>query len=176
MGFDDKTIEVETTKFLGLLIDSNLNWKTHIQYIIPILSSACFAMRTVTSIMKIETLKLVYFAYFHSIMSYGIIFWGNSTDRKKVFYIQKRIIRIMSGAKRRASCRELFNKFNILPLASEFLLSLSSCVVDNVEKFQTNSEVQDTDITSMSQILTSVNIKKEFTNLELSYSIIFKLM
>jgi hypothetical protein len=41
MGFDDKTIEeVETTKFLGLQIDSNLNWKTHIQYIIPKLSSA----------------------------------------------------------------------------------------------------------------------------------------
>jgi hypothetical protein len=74
--------------------------------------------------MKIETLKLGYFAYFHSIMSYGIIFWGNSTDSKKVIYIQKRIIRIMAGAKRRASCRELFKKCNSLPLASEFLLSL----------------------------------------------------
>jgi hypothetical protein len=72
-------------------------------------------------------------------MSYGIIFWGNSTDSKKVFYIQKRIIRIMAGAKRRASCRELFKKFNILPLASEFLLSILSFVVDNMEKFQTNS-------------------------------------
>jgi hypothetical protein len=33
-------------------------------------------------------------------MSYGIIFWGNSTDSKKVFYIQKKIIRIMAGTKR----------------------------------------------------------------------------
>jgi hypothetical protein len=87
------------------------------------------------------TLKLVYFAYFHSIISYGIIFWGNSTDSKKVFYIKKRIIRIMAGAKRRASYRELFKKFNVLPLASEFLLSLLSFVVDNMEKFQTNSAI-----------------------------------
>jgi hypothetical protein len=88
MGSDDNTIEeVETTKFLGLQIDSNFNWKTHIQYIIPKLSSAFSAMRTVTSLMKTETLKLVYFAYFHSIMSYGITFWGNLTDSKKVFYI-----------------------------------------------------------------------------------------
>jgi hypothetical protein len=43
------------------------------------------AMRTITSLMKTETLKLVYFAYFHSIMSYDIIFWGNATDGKKVF-------------------------------------------------------------------------------------------
>jgi hypothetical protein len=98
-------------------------------------------MRTITSLMKTETLKLVYFAYFHSIMSYVIIFWGNSTDSKKVFYIQQKIIRIMEGTKRRASCRELFKKFNILPLASEFLLSLLSFLVDNIEKFQTNSDI-----------------------------------
>jgi hypothetical protein len=142
IGYVDKTIEeVETTKFLGLQVDSNLNWKTHIQYITPKLSSAYFAMRTITSLMKTENLKLVYFAYFHSIMSYGIIFWGNSTDCKKVFCIQEKIIRIMAGTKRRASCRELFKKFNILPLASEFLVSLSSFVVENTETFQTNADI-----------------------------------
>jgi hypothetical protein len=36
----------------------------------------------------------------------------------------------MAAAKRRASCRELLKKFNILPLASKFLLS-SSFVVDS---------------------------------------------
>jgi hypothetical protein len=43
----------------------------------------------------------------------------------------------MAGVKRRVPCKELFKKFNILPLASEFLLSLLSFVVDNMEKFQT---------------------------------------
>jgi hypothetical protein len=74
-------------------------------------------------------------------MSHGIIFWGNSTDSKKVSYIQKKIIRIMADTKRRASFRELFKKFNILPLASEILLSLLSCVVDIIETFQTNSDI-----------------------------------
>jgi hypothetical protein len=45
IGFDNKLIEeVEANKFLGLQIDNNLNWKKHIEYIIPKLSSACFAM------------------------------------------------------------------------------------------------------------------------------------
>jgi hypothetical protein len=45
---DDKTIaEVLTTRFLGLETDDNVNWKKYIEYIIPKLSSACFAMRTV---------------------------------------------------------------------------------------------------------------------------------
>jgi hypothetical protein len=73
--------------------------------------------------MKTETLELVYFDYFHSIMSYGIIFCGNSTDSKTVFYMQKKIIRILAGIERIASFRELFMKFNIFPLASKFLLS-----------------------------------------------------
>jgi hypothetical protein len=50
-------------------------------------------------------------------------------------------IRIMAGANRRACCRELFKKFNVLSLASEFLLSLLSSVVDNMEKFQINSDI-----------------------------------
>jgi hypothetical protein len=37
--------------------------------------------------------------------------------------------------------RELFKKLNILLLASEFLLSLLSFIVDNMEKFQTNSDI-----------------------------------
>jgi hypothetical protein len=93
-------------------------------------------MRTVTSLMKTEALKLVYFAYFYSIMSYRIFFGENSTDSKKAFCIQKRIFRIMAGTRRRASYIELFKKFNVLPLASEVLFSLLSFVVDNRENFK----------------------------------------
>jgi hypothetical protein len=74
-------------------------------------------------------------------MSYGIIFGGNSTDSKNYFTSKNTIIRIMAATKRIASCRELLKKFNILPLASEFLLSLLSFVVDNMKKFQTNSHI-----------------------------------
>jgi hypothetical protein len=75
-------------------------------------------------------------------MSYGVIFWGNSTDSIRVFIVQKKIIKVMAGVKRRVSCRELFkNLIHYTPLASEFLLSLLSFGVDNMEKFQTNSDI-----------------------------------
>jgi hypothetical protein len=32
-------------------------------------------------------------------MKYGIIFWGNSPDAKKIFLLQKRFVRIMMGMK-----------------------------------------------------------------------------
>jgi hypothetical protein len=66
MMFDYKIAEGETSKFFGLQIESNLNWKKHDH--IAKLSLMCFATGTVTSLMRM--LKLIYFAYFHFIMSY----------------------------------------------------------------------------------------------------------
>jgi hypothetical protein len=37
-------------------------------------------------------------ADFHSITIYGIIFWENLTDIRKVFYTQKKTVRITAGA------------------------------------------------------------------------------
>jgi hypothetical protein len=77
-------------KFLGLEIDKFLNWKTHVKLILPKLGNACFAIRNTKLCSNIETLRMIYHAYFHSIMKYGIIFWGNSPDVKKVFLLQKK--------------------------------------------------------------------------------------
>jgi hypothetical protein len=55
IAYENKTVEeILRTKFLGLQIDNNLNWKKHIEYIIPKLSSTCFAMRTVTPLLKVR--------------------------------------------------------------------------------------------------------------------------
>jgi hypothetical protein len=42
------------------------------------MNSACYAVRTVKGFMSHETLKMIYFAYVHSIMEYGIILGGNT--------------------------------------------------------------------------------------------------
>jgi len=47
---------------------------------------------------------MIYFAYFHTVMEYGIIFWGVSVESKRIFQQQKRIIRIMTGSASRISC------------------------------------------------------------------------
>jgi hypothetical protein len=65
------------------------------------------------TIMSPETLRMVYFAYIHSIMSYGIILGGNQPYSEKIFKIQKRVIRIITNSRMRGSCRELFKKLEI---------------------------------------------------------------
>jgi len=62
---------------------------------------------------------MIYFAYFHAIMEYGIIFWGDSVESKRIFQQQKRTIRIMTGSTLRISCKTLFQKLEILTLTSQ---------------------------------------------------------
>jgi hypothetical protein len=54
------------------------------------LSGAYYAVRSMYHISFINTLKSIYFAYFHSIIKYVINFWGNSYNSKKIFALQKK--------------------------------------------------------------------------------------
>jgi hypothetical protein len=49
-------------------------------------------------ISNINTLKSYYYAYIHSVIKYGIFFWGNSSNSGKISTLQKKIVRIMAGA------------------------------------------------------------------------------
>ena len=83
------TLNYNKTNHLGLIIDDCLSWKAHIDQTASKLNTACFAIRTIQATMSSETLKMVYFAYVHSIMSYGITFWGNQPYSDKIFKIKK---------------------------------------------------------------------------------------
>jgi len=65
---------VNTTKFLGLIIDKDLSWKHHILDLKQKLNRACYAIRATKPFMSQRALKIIYHSYFHSVMSYGIIF------------------------------------------------------------------------------------------------------
>ena len=86
------------------------------------------------------TLKSIYFAYFHSIIKYGIIYWCNSCSSAKIFTLHK-IIRILSGAQPKTSYRSLFKKLEILQIRCQYLLSLLNFIVNKQEIFQRNSSV-----------------------------------
>ena len=107
----------------------------------PKLNTACFALRTIHGVMSPETLRMFYFAYLHSIMSYGIIFWGNQLYSEKLFKIKKKTIRIITNSRSRDSCRELFKSLEILPFYSQYISSISTSVVKNRHLFSTNNQI-----------------------------------
>jgi hypothetical protein len=108
---------------------------SHEEYILPELSTAISATRNLSYFSSKQILRMIYFSYFHSILKWGIIFWGNSTNSVRVFKLQKKVIRIMSGMGPMDSCRDLFRKLQILPLWCEYSLSLMLFFINNQTKF-----------------------------------------
>jgi hypothetical protein len=104
------------------------------------MSSAGYAIRALSLIMSQKSLLMTYYAYAHSIMSYGIIFWGISTHSNQILKIQKRIVRIITKARNKDSCRPLFRSLNILPFHTQYILSISIFVVKNMGRFISNSD------------------------------------
>ena len=134
---------LNTTSFLGLTIDSTLSWKDHIAGLTSKLNKACYAIRPVKPFMTFNVINSVYFSYFHSVMPYGIIFWGNSHLSTNIFKIQKQIIRIITNKGKCDSCRQLFQTLQILTVPSQYIFSLLVFVIKNRGLFLSNSDIHD---------------------------------
>jgi hypothetical protein len=77
LKYMDKQINTTLcTEFLGVTLDSTLSWQGQITKVIANLNSTCFAIRTLKLFLNIEDLRIVYFAFVHSIITYGLPFWG----------------------------------------------------------------------------------------------------
>jgi len=79
---------INSTKFLGLIIDNTLSWKDHIAALTSKLNKACYAIMAIKPLMSVDILRMIYFSYVHSVVSYGIIIWGNTLSNS-IFKFQK---------------------------------------------------------------------------------------
>jgi hypothetical protein len=84
---------------------------------------------------------MIYFAYFRSIIEFGIIFWGISVESKRILIQQKSIIKAMTEFNVRTPCRNLFRKLEILTLPSQFIYSTMKFLSSNLDQFIFNSSV-----------------------------------
>jgi hypothetical protein len=111
------------TKYLGLIFDDNLTWSQHINALCLKLSSQLFLLNKFAKYNNLFLTKLIYSSLIESRLTYGILLWGSAsaTELKRVFRLQKRAIRIMTGVNRRTSCRQLFISLNLLTLASHYI-------------------------------------------------------
>ena len=65
---------------------------------------------------------------------------GHSSDRIKIFRLQKKFIRITMGFRKSDSCRKLFFNLKILPLPSQYICSLLF-VIRNRNQFLVSSQI-----------------------------------
>jgi hypothetical protein len=103
----------------------------------PKLNKGCYIAIAIKPFLSLNSLKIIYHAYFHSLITYGLIFWGTSPYSTDIFKLQKRMIRILMEARPRDSCRKFFKILKLLPLTSQYILSLALFMVTNKSLFDT---------------------------------------
>ena len=75
IGFNNNFIANSPyTKFLGVTMNNTLSWNNHIDLLMKKLSKACYIIRNAKTYMSASSLKVIYYAFLHSVISYEIIF------------------------------------------------------------------------------------------------------
>ena len=113
------TINSPTTaiKFLRIFIDPNLNFKFHANYVKNKLSKSLFAMRAAKILLSSDSLKMLYFAIFHSHLLYANIIWSSmdKTTINSIFKLKKIAGRLIDTAKYNHHTEPIFKKHIFSP-------------------------------------------------------------
>jgi hypothetical protein len=131
----------DSVKYLGIHISNNLRWHEHINHISKRLTVVCCLMRRLQNVVDRDVLMKVYYGCFHSVLCYGVIFWGGCSEAHRIFLLQKRIIRIICKAHFIEHCKPLFKQLQVLTLTSVFILESAITVLKFPEVFIRNHQV-----------------------------------
>ena len=84
---------------MGILIDDKLNWNTLTNNIVSKLMRGNSILSKLRYYVNKEILRTIYFAIFHSYLTYVITVWGQTRiPTKHVTILQKKVLSIISFA------------------------------------------------------------------------------
>ena len=107
-----------TVKYLGVLVDEDLKFKTHINKVSGLISRNLGIISRAKYLLNKELLILLYNALILPYLSYCLVIWGSNYEAnlKPVITAQKRAIRLISGVGRCSHTSPLFRELRLLKL------------------------------------------------------------
>ena len=113
----------DDTKFLGVILDKNLNFGEHIRYIKGKVSRGLGILYKCRRLFTHETLLTLYNSFVFPYFNYCVSVWGNtfSSYLEPLIKMQKRAVRIVAGAERNSHTSPIFKRLNTLKLSQIYL-------------------------------------------------------
>ena len=141
---------VHSTTFLGIHIDSKLQWQEHVKHVKKKLSSGLYALNSSKNTLQQSHMQTLYYSLVHPHLNYGCLLWGNTykTHIHQLEVLQRKAIRAITNSKYNTSSSQLFKKTKILKLGDIYNTQINMFMYD-----YTTSNVP----TSLSQLFTSNN-------------------
>jgi hypothetical protein len=97
LSIDDKLItRKQQVKFLGVLLDENLSWKPHINYVCNKISKSVGVIYRARFNLSPSTKLSLYYTLIYPYLNYCNIVWSSTyvTNLKRILILQKRIVRL----------------------------------------------------------------------------------
>ena len=131
-----KIVPSKYVKYLGLYIDSHLNWEFQCDVLAPKLSRAAGMLSKIRHYVPTNTLRTIYYAIFSSILHYGSIVWGQAKPKviKRIETIQNRAIRTINFAPYRSPSNNLYQNSKILKFSDSIKLQDILLIHDYLNK------------------------------------------
>lgn len=127
------------SKFLGIVLDADLSWRSQIDIICKKLNQAYFAIIQMKNVCEKTGLLNIYYSLAYSHISFSIMCWGSATERDRVFICQKKLIRLIFNLKPGDSCVQTFKSNKLLTTPSIYIYKCLCFVKRNLHLFKTNS-------------------------------------
>ena len=108
----------KTVKYLGVLVDEDLKFKSHIDKVSAIVSRNVGIISRARHLFDRKQLILLYNALILPYFTYCLVIWGSNyeTSLQPVILLQKRAIRLIAGAGRITHTGPLFREFKLLKI------------------------------------------------------------
>jgi len=103
-------------KYLEILIDSSLDWSSHVQYIKSKLVRASHLFYKIRNVVLVDVLKMLYFSLAHCHLKYCIVSWGLATDSilQTLEIVHNNILRTITYNVYRCHITPLYKSLNSL--------------------------------------------------------------
>ena len=114
---------IERTKFLGVMIDQNLSFQSHINYIKGKVARGIGILYKSKPYFSFETMWILYNAFIYPYFTYCIEVWGNTYQSylEPLIELQKRAVRTIVGARKYAHTAPLFREWKLLNIKEIYI-------------------------------------------------------
>ena len=150
---DEKTIaQVNETVFLGVILDDNLTWKSHISSVAVKVSKSIGIIFRSSFYLSTPSLRMLYNAMILPYLNYCNLVWGSTykTNLQRIVVLQKRVIRIVNKSYYNAHSEPIFKKLNLLKFQDihfmhlgQFMFSFKNAILPRKfeNKFAINNQI-----------------------------------
>ena len=105
-----------STKFLGVTLDKNLNWLPHVRNVCRKVAKFIPILCTVRQYIDDVAVKMIYYSPIYPLITYCSSLWGNcaASHIRPLIVLQKKLVRVMTRSDFRCHTTLLFENLNLL--------------------------------------------------------------